>query len=239
MATPNEPMTRQDLIRLYNQSVSGMDEEARDDTARAYGGLLRSNKGRLVEDMAHHIVRLAWADCGGLPERLSFGDVKRYRVPVRQDYVDRLPLDIKVYVNDRVEQHFFMAHVDLHVFVDGDLVVGVECKAYAESAMLKRVLVDFRLLKSLHPDLVCCLLQLESQLGGDYSNPLADPQFGSPSSHTIMSYFPDIDLNIITLLEEERKVNRPIHQVDYFKELIPESLEHAINRFSELLAPYV
>ncbi len=100
--------------------------------------------------------------------------------------------------------------------------------------------MDFGLLKSLHPNLVCCLLQLESQLGGgSYSEPLANPQVGSPSSHTLMSYFSEIDLHIITLLEGERKVDQPIHQADYFKELSPESLDHTINRFSRLLAPFV
>ena len=104
--------------------------------------------------------------------------------------------------------------------------------------MLKRILLDFRLLKSLHPNLVCCLLQLESQLGGGYFEPLADPQVGSPSTHTLMSYFPEVDLNIITLLEGERKIDRPIHRTEYFKELDPEILEHAIEGFSQLLAPY-
>lgn len=144
-----------------------------------------------------------------------------------------------MYINTRLNQHFYLAQVDQHVFVDGEFAIGVECKSYTENAMLKRILVDFRLLKSLHPDLVCCLLQLESQLGGTYSEPLADPQVGSPSTHTLMSYFPEVDLNIITLLEGERKIDRPIHRTEYFKELNPEILEHAIGSFAELLSPYV
>lgn len=87
--------------------------------------------------------------------------------------------------------------------------------------------------------LICGLLQLESQLGGGYSNPLADPQFGSPSTHTLLSYFPEVELHIITLLEGERKVDQPIHQAQHFKELNPAVLEHAINRFAGLLHPLV
>ena len=237
MTTPNAPATRQELIRSYNLLVGGIEDEALDDEDRAYGGVIRAAKGKLVEGMAPHIIRLAWAECGGQPARLSFGDVKRYQVPVQREYVDRLPAEIRDYINSRLNQHFYRAQVDQHVFVDGEFSIGVECKSYTENAMLKRILVDFRLLKSLYPDLVCCLLQLESQLGGDYSDPLANPQLGSSSSHTLMSYFPEVDLHIITLLEGERRINQPIHQADYFKELNPEILEHAINHFSELLAP--
>lgn len=117
--------------------------------------------------------------------------------------------------------------------------MGVECKSYAEMAMLKRILVDFWLLKLLHPNLVCCLLQLESMLGGDYSEPLAYPHISGTSAHTVMSYFPDIDLHIITLLEGDRKVNRPIHRAEYFKELIPDSVDNAINRLAQLLTAFV
>ena len=239
MTTPDAPATRQELIRSYNLLVGGIEEEALDDDDRAYGGVIRAAKGKLVEGMVPHIMRLAWADCGGDPGRLSFGDVKRYQVPVQRDYVDRLPDEIREYINARLNQHFYRAQVDQHVFVDGKFAIGVECKSYTENAMLKRILVDFRLLKSLHPDLVCCLLQLESQLGGGYSNPLAAPQVGSPSTHTLMSYFQEVDLNIITLLEGERKIDRPIHRTEYFKELNPEILEHAIGSFAELLLPYV
>jgi len=59
-------------------------------------------------------------------------------------------------------------------------------------------------------------VQLESQLGGDYSTD-KDIIFGSRSTHTLLSHF-DIDLNIITLLEGERKVKRPIvpHSIDKY-----------------------
>lgn len=105
--------------------------------------------------------------------------------------------------------------------------------------MLKRILVDFRLLKSLHPNLICCLLQLESQLGGSYSQPLVNPQTGSPSTHTLMSYFPEVRLNIITLLQGERKIDQPIHKTAYFKELSSKSLDYAICKFSGLLSRFV
>lgn len=104
--------------------------------------------------------------------------------------------------------------------------------------MLKRILVDFTLLKQVAPNLKCVLLQLESQLTGDYSQPLKPVIYGSPSTHTLLSYF-DVDLNIITLLEGERKVDEPIHKRKYFKEMTEPALRKAVDMLKSLLAEFV
>ena len=226
------------MIRSYDILVKGMEEEAQDDDDRTYGGIIRAAKGKLVEQMAPHIVRLAWQDCGGNPARLSIDNVRTYPVPIQPGYVEALPEDIRDYINGRIDGHTYPARVDRHVFVDEGFVMGIECKSYAENAMLKRILVDFRLLKVLNNDLICCLLQLESMLGGDYSQPLAATHYGSPSSHTLMSFFPEVDLKVMTLLEGERRVNRPIHQAAHFKELQPELLEAVIQQCAALLIPF-
>jgi len=109
----------------------------------------------------------------------------------------------------------------------------MECKAYTENAMLKRILVDFTLFKQVYPNLSFVLLQLESQLGGDYSY-LNSIKYGSHSTHTLLSYF-DIDLNILTLLTGERKVDQPIHKSKYYKSLRAESLLTALEIIKNLL----
>lgn len=53
-----------------------------------------------------------------------------------------------------------------------------------------------------------------------------------------MSQFPEVDLKVITLLEGHRQVKEPIHNPEYFKELKPEILDHAINKFTRLLEPF-
>ena len=239
MAKSDAPATRQELIRSYNLLVGRISDEAESDEDRAYGGVIRAAKGKLVEAMATHIIRLAWQELGGQPDRLSLQDRRRYKVPIQRDYIKLLPSELRKHIKANKDEYFFNAQVDVHVYIKKKFVMGVECKAYAENAMLKRILVDFRLLKSLHPDLICCLLQLENMLGGDYSQPLASSQLGSPRSHALMSHFPEVNLNVITLLEGDRKVNQPIHDPDYFKELRLESLDRAINRFSRLLKPFV
>ncbi len=236
---PISTATREELIRSYDILVGGIEEEAQDDQDRAYGGIIRAAKGKMVEQMTPHIIRLAWAEQGGRPDRLSFDNIKTYRVPIQQGYVEALPEEVREYVTARIADHTYPARVDRHVFIDGAFVMGIECKSYAENAMLKRILVDFRLLQALNDDLICCLLQLESMLGGDYSRPLQPTRYGSTSSHTLMSFFPDVELNIMTLLDGERHVDRPIHQPEYFKELQPGHLEAVIQQFGDLLAPFV
>ncbi len=236
---PDFPATRREIIRSYNLLVAGIDDRATAERGRAYGGVIRAAKGKLVESIAPHIIGLAWQEHGGDLERLSFGDVKTYRIPIQQDYVERLPEDVRQYVEARMHEYVYRAQVDVHVFVEGSFALGMECKAYTENAMLKRILVDFRLLKSIHPDLICCLLQLESQLGGEYSMPLASPQIGSTRSHTLMSYFPEVGLDVITLLEGERRVDQPIHHADHFKELVPAHLDHAIDQIGALLEVHI
>ena len=65
MTSPNNTATREQLIRHYDFMVQGVEERAEKEEDRAYGGVIRSVKGTLLEQMTPHIVRLAWADCGG------------------------------------------------------------------------------------------------------------------------------------------------------------------------------
>ena len=52
-----------------------------------------------------------------------------------------------------------------------------------------------------------------------------------------MSYF-DVDLNIMTLLKGERKVDEPIHKAEFFKPLEFKSVERTINKMKELLSEF-
>jgi hypothetical protein len=48
----------------------------------------------------------------------------------------------------------------------------------------------------------------------------------------------DVDLNIITLLEGERKVDQPIHKKDFYKGLDESSVKKAANVFEDLLKKF-
>ena len=80
----------------------------------------------------------------------------------------------------------------------------------------------------------CMLLQLESQLTGDYNAPDQEITYGSYPTHTLMSHFPDVELIIVTLLKGERNIEKPIHK--YYKPLQPEILDKGIQHISKILA---
>ena len=234
----NEIITIDDLVRSYNILVKGIDYEADRTEDRAYGGIIRSSKGKLVESIAKQLLEISWRELGGNQKRLSFSSNKIH-VPILDSYINKMENnEIADYIRKNIDKYYYGLRVDIHAFIDDNFVLGIECKAYTENAMLKRILVDFTLLKKTYPNLDCFLFQLESQLGGDYSNIFKEIKYGSPSSHTLMSYF-DVDLNIITLLEGERKVDEPIHDSDYYKELKRNSLIRASDRFKEKLSKFL
>jgi len=79
---------------------------------------------------------------------------------------------------------------------------------------------------------------LESQLGGDYCE-LKEITFGSKPTHTLMSYFPKVKLNIFTFLSGERRVDEPIHKEEYFKLLEKEQIEKAVSLLANDLKEYL
>ena len=220
-----------ELIETYNRVMKVMEHDAaksvRDD-ARAYGGFIRAAKGKMQEYIAEELIRIAWITELSKSKQSIEINSSKIKVPIKVEYVQNIRNKrIRDYILSNIRGYHYGLSVDKHVFINNKFVMGVECKAYAENAMLKRILVDFYLLKTLYPDLVCFVLQLESMLGGDYHDITREPK-GSRPTHTLMSYFDNIDLKIVTLLPGERHPLRPINKIDYFKPLTTNSLEIAI-----------
>lgn len=222
------------LIKAYNLLVKGIETKANDDEDRAYGGVIRAGKGLLVESMCKRIIEIAWKELGGESKRLSL-EKQTVKIPLNKKYISRIKSpEIKEWIKNNIYDFYYTLKTDVHIYIDEEFVIGVECKAYAENAMLKRILVDFTLFKQVFPNLKCVLLELESQLGGDYGNPEKEIIFGSHSTHTLLSHF-DVDLHIITLLDGERKVDKPIHKKQFYKALKKENLLKGIGVFKDLL----
>ncbi len=222
-----------ELINSYNFLVKGIEQTAKDDKNRAYGGIIRAGKGILVESIARKIVEIAWNELNkdGI---LSF-EKQTVKIPLNRNYIDKLKSEqIKSYILQNIKKFYYTLKTDVHVYVDKKFVIGIECKTFTENAMLKRILVDFTLFKSVFPELKSVLFQLESQLGGDYSEISKEIIIGSHSTHTLMSYF-DVDLHILTLLTGERKVDKPIHKKEFFKELKFENVVKAVETFKNLI----
>ncbi len=207
----------QSLIKAYDSLIKGIDTKAKESEERAYGGIIRPDKGRFVEILAKSLIEIAWKELGRDPGRLSLAK-ETIKIPIKREYIERIKSpEVKKFIKENIDDFYYPLRTDVHVHIDEKFKIAIECKAYTENAMLKRILVDFTLFKQVYPDLAFVLFQLESQLGGDYSSP-NHVKYGSPSTHTLLSYF-DIDLNIITLLEGERKVDKPIHKPEHYKSL--------------------
>jgi hypothetical protein len=221
------------LINAYEFLVKGIDTKAKESEDRAYGGIIRAGKGMLVESIAKSLIEIAWKELGRDSSRLSL-EKETVKIPIKREYLKRVKSpEVKKFIKKHINDFYYPLKTDIHVHIDGEFKLAMECKSYTENAMLKRILVDFTLLKQVYPDLSFVLFQLESQLGGDYSASNLI-KFGSPSTHTLLSYF-DIDLNIITLLEGERKVDKPIHKPEYYKELREDSLLNAFRIIKNIL----
>ncbi|MCX7728302.1 MAG: restriction endonuclease [Bacteroidia bacterium] len=228
----------QQIIHTYNAVVKVVDKDAKAEKSRAYGGILRSVKGKLQEHITEEIIKLAWKELGGDEKQLEINS-KKVKIPIQCDYISKIEdEEIKAYILNNIKNYYYFLSVDKQIFINKKFVIGIECKAYTENAMLKRILVDFKLLKNIYPNLSCYLFQLESQLGGDYSQ-LNEKTFGSTATHTLMSYFSDIELKIFTFLKGERKVDQPIHKESFFKPLEEKTLINAIQLLSDDLKKHL
>jgi len=227
--------TIQDIIDAYESLVCGIDKTALENKSRAYGGIIRAGKGKLVESIAREVVRLAWQRLGKDADRIAIPKTKKkVKIPLNKGYLEKIKHEeTREFIKQNLAKYYYPLGSDVQVFVDANLIMVIECKAYTENAMFKRILVDFTLLQHVYPKLIPVLLQLESQLGGDYSTLVKSP-LGSPSTHALLSYF-DVDLTIITLLKGERKVDKPIHKKEFYKPLTRESVESAIEIIATLL----
>lgn len=229
------------LICQYNQVMQVMETRGKDsdeEGTRAYGGVIRAMKGKLQEFISEKLIEIAWGhELGQSRRRLDINSDK-IPIPLKPEYLNRIPKYLKDHISSNISDYNYKLSVDKHAFIDGKFVLGIECKAYTENAMIKRIMVDFMFLKTKYPNLKCFLFQLESQLTGDYSE-LKPCPLGSRPTHSIMSYFDTVDLNILTLIKGERKVDRPINKPQYFKPLEMSSLEKGIFWLTEAMKDYV
>lgn len=218
---------------IYDNVVKNIDNAASESLNRAYGGMVRMSKGSLVENIADVIILAAWESIGGSRWDIQINSLK-FEVPIKEEYIKKL---CDPEIESTLKNHNYRISVDRHVFIRKKFVLGLECKAFTENAMIKRILVDFYLLKTLFPNISCYLVQLESQLGGDFSE-CNERTLGSPSTHTLLSYFPTVDLNIITLVRGERKVEKPIHKKAYYKPIDENQVRKAIVQIGKDLRGY-
>lgn len=197
----------------YKSAILESQKLYADRRAKNTAGAVRYTKGKLVEEITKDLIRIAWSGISS-DETRSKMDKKK----------------ITIQTNNEV----YRLSQDIHVYIDGIFRISVECKSYTEVAMYKRVLVDARLLKKAVPTIhTFFIVQLENFLGGDYGvNVKAE---GSKSVITLNRVFPEVKMHVITLLDGDRNIKKPIHRPEYFKPLNYERLKYAIEEFKKAM----
>lgn len=181
--------------------------------AQDTAGAVRYTKGKIVEDITKDIVRIAWSKISPDENRLR---------------MDKKKITIKT--NDEI----YKLSQDIHVYIDNIFRVSVECKSYTEVYMYKKILVDAKLLKKAVPTITTFfVVQLENFLGGDYGKKIEAR--GSDSVITLNRVFPTVNISVITLLDGDRHIKKPLHIPEHFKPLRDERLNHAIEQFRKAM----
>ncbi len=220
------------IVDLYTESIYSM----YDMTA----GQIRGAKGALVENIVDAVVSLAWYEIGGEASRFDIRK-RTAEITIEKNYVRNLiPAIVRRHIQENSGKYIYKVELDRAVEIDNALLLGIECKSYIENAMLKRTLKDFELIvKLIYPKLLFSVFQLENGLGGDYGEASKQIHLGSESTHTLLSHTPTVRLEIITLLDGDRKSSREIHRQEFFKELPVKNVEACVSKFRRLLEPFV
>jgi|GEM_PF-187998 len=181
--------------------------------AKDTAGAVRYTKGKIVEDITKDIIRIAWSKISP-DESLLRMDKKKVVI--------------------KTNHEVYKLSQDIHIYIDGIFRISVECKSYTEVAMYKRILVDTSLLKEAAPTInAFFIVQLENFLGGDYGVKVEAK--GSESVITLDRLYPQINMHIITLLDGNRDIKKPLHKPEYFKPLREERLYYAIEQFRKAM----
>ena len=119
------------IIAAYDKLVKGIDDQAAMSRDRAYGGIIRAGKGELVESIATHLVQIAWEDV--LHQNRARMEINKKKMPIgiNEKYIERIADPrVKEYVVKHRAEFIYKFGTDVQVFVDGRLVLPIECKAY-------------------------------------------------------------------------------------------------------------
>jgi hypothetical protein len=203
---------KQEYEKAILQSQKLYSNRRDNDTA----GAVRHTKGKIVEDITKQLIKIAWLKISPDENRLK---------------VDKKKVII------RTNGETYKLSQDVHVYIDNVFRISVECKAYAEVAMYKRVLMDADMLKRAIPTInAFFIVQLENFMGGDYGTQIEAK--GSGSVITLNRLYTDINIIVITLLDGDRHIKKPLHIREYFKPLRDERLNYAIEQFTKAMLPF-
>lgn len=226
----------EDIIKYYDVYIKSLQNSLKAEKKTKIDRYTQSkaNDIELLHLIVSYIVSIAWQSLTEDKTRLKL-DNSKVRVYLQDDYISGVKLpDLKEQLRKYSSEYYYLVGMDMHFYIDNVFALAVKLKPYATNADLKPILTDFFILKKQYPNLSCHLVQLENNFGGDYGLQ-RDICYGANATHTLMSFFDNVDLHITTLLygDWQDLYRRAL------KKLEPATLYKAISTFKKELIPYV
>lgn len=103
-------------VKIYESVVRGIDDSAQMQNERAYGGVVRASKGKMVETMAKNLTQAAGAGSGNDKERLKFNLHRKYKIPIKSEQVDNTADDeMRNEILAHIQEYNIKHGTDVHV----------------------------------------------------------------------------------------------------------------------------
>lgn len=110
-----------EIISDYTNLVSGIDNEAQNDEDRAYGGIIRAGKGKLVEEMTTRLVQIAWINVLKQNEERLQINKRKAPISITEKYIERQEPRLKAYLLSHKAEQRYKFGTDVQVFIDDKL----------------------------------------------------------------------------------------------------------------------
>ena len=204
------------------------------------GGKKRAAKANLTKDVFSKIINYCIKETSSNYKLIN----KESELPT--EIKKRLP---KLLVSEEYKKHKkveFKQHqinekgVDYDAFIieKDELKMLIEYKSYTETSMLRRVLFDAWIAKDYGLEAKYCLCMLETSMGfkkrGEKKSEL-DLSYQSHAFRDFMIKHHDVDIDILILLDGQRKSQEDIAEEKYRKKIPIEKLKFIVNYFKEFL----
>ena len=109
------------IIDAYNVLVKGIEIKARDSQDRAYGGIIRAGKGKLVESVGKELIKISWEELGRDLNRLFFSS-RIVRVPINKAYLGRIKSkEVRDYIRKNIKDFYYPLKSDIYLFICGNI----------------------------------------------------------------------------------------------------------------------
>ena len=204
------------------------------------GGKKRAAKANLTKDIFSKIINYCIKETSSNYKLINKEselptEIKKQlpKLLVSEEYKKLKKVEFKQHqINERGVDH------DAFIIEKDELKMLIEYKSYTETSMLRRVLFDAWIAKDYGLEAKYCLCMLETSMGlkkrGEKKLEL-DLSYQSHAFRDFMIKHHNVDIDILVLLDGQRKSQEDIAEAKYRKKIPIEKLKFIVNYFKEFL----